>query len=56
MKDYTSKAGIDIPLGTSAAEVKNIGKQIYRRWGKQGLERIAKMHFKTIQEIMSETK
>jgi ribonuclease HIII len=56
MNDYTAKAGIDIPLGTSAADVKSIGKQIYRRWGKQGLERIAKMHFKTIQEIMSETK
>jgi ribonuclease HIII len=56
MKDYTAKAGIDIPLGTSAAEVKNIGMQIYRRWGKPGLERIAKMHFKTIQEIMLETK
>jgi ribonuclease HIII len=45
MKDYTSKVGVDIPLGTSAAEAKNIGKQIYRRWGKPGLERIAKMHF-----------
>jgi len=56
MNDYTKKAGIDIPLGTSAAEVKNIGKQIYRQWGKPGLERIAKMHFKTIQEIMAETK
>lgn len=56
MKDYTAKAGIDIPLGTSASEVKNIGKKIYQRWGKAGLERIAKMHFKTIQEIMSETK
>lgn len=56
MKDYTTKAEIDIPLGTSASEVKNIGKKIYQRWGKPGLERIAKMHFKTIQEIMSETK
>jgi len=56
MKEYTAKAGIEIPLGTSATEVKNIGKQIYRQWGKPGLERIAKMHFKTIKEIMEETK
>ena len=56
MKDFTSKVGVDIPLGTSAAEVKNIGRQIYKRWGKQGLERIAKMHFKTIQEIFKEAK
>lgn len=56
MRDYTYKAGINIPLGTSATEVKEIGIEVYRRWGKQGLERIAKMHFKTIQEIMRESK
>ncbi|MEM4204518.1 MAG: ribonuclease HIII [Candidatus Methanomethylicaceae archaeon] len=54
IQDYTQKAGIDIPLGASANQVKEIGKQIYRRWGRRGLERIAKMHFKTIQEIISE--
>jgi len=56
MNDYTSKVGVDIPLGASAAEVINIGRRIYKRWGKQGLERIAKMHFKTIQEIIMEAK
>jgi ribonuclease HIII len=56
MKDYTVKAGIDIPLGASADEVTKIGREIFKRWGKSGLERIAKMHFKPIQEIMSETK
>jgi ribonuclease HIII len=54
IQDYTQKAKIEIPLGASASQVKEIGKQIYRRWGRQGLERIAKMHFKTIQEIISE--
>lgn len=54
IQDYTQKAGIEIPLGASASQVKEIGKQIYRRWGQRGLERIAKMHFKTIQEIISE--
>lgn len=54
IQDYTQKAGIEIPLGASASQVKEIGKQIYRRWGRRGLERIAKMHFKTIQEIISE--
>ena len=54
MQDYTQKSGLEIPLGSSARQVKEIGKQIYRRWGRQGLERIAKMHFKTIQELISE--
>ena len=54
IQDYTRKAGFEIPLGASASQVKEIGKRIYRRWGRQGLERIAKMHFKTVQEIISE--
>lgn len=54
IQDYTRKAGIEIPLGASASQVKEIGRQIYQRWGRRGLERIAKMHFKTIQEIISE--
>jgi ribonuclease HIII len=52
--DYSLKADLEIPLGASAAEIKRIGKMIYRRWGKRGLERIAKMHFKTVAEIISE--
>jgi ribonuclease HIII len=52
--DYTQKAGVDIPLGASAAQVKEIGKLIYKKWGERGLERIAKMHFKTIQEIITD--
>ena len=54
MEEYTIKSSLQIPLGASASQVKEIGKQIYRRWGKAGLERIAKMHFKTIQEIIFE--
>lgn len=54
IEDYTRKAGVTIPLGASATQVKEIGKFIYRRWGERGLERIAKMHFKTIQEIIGE--
>jgi ribonuclease HIII len=53
MQEYTAKAGFDIPLGASADQVKQIARSIYRRWGKRGLERIAKMHFKTIQEILA---
>lgn len=54
IQDYTQKAGLEIPLGASANQVKEIGRRIYRRWGRRGLERIAKMHFKTVQEIISE--
>jgi ribonuclease HIII len=54
MQEYTEKSGIHIPLGSSSSHVKEVGRQIYRRWGRRGLERIAKMHFKTIQEIILE--
>jgi ribonuclease HIII len=56
MRDYTNKSGLEIPLGASAAQVKEIGRQIYKRWGEKGLARIAKMHFKTVQEILLEMK
>lgn len=54
IKHYSEETGIEIPLGASARQVKEVGKRIYRRWGRQGLQRIAKMHFKTIQDIMFE--
>lgn len=54
IQDYSAKSGFDIPLGASADQVKEIGRRIYRRWGKRGFERIAKMHFKTIREILAE--
>jgi hypothetical protein len=53
---YIAKSGLDIPLGASATQVKEIGKQIFKRWGEKGLERITKMHFKTVQEILMEAK
>lgn len=56
MQDYIAKSGLDIPLGASATQIREIGKQIFRRWGEKGLARIAKMHFKTVQEIMIEAK
>lgn len=54
MQQYAQKAGFVIPFGSSSDQVKQVGKQVYRRWGRRGLERIAKMHFKTVQQIISE--
>ena len=53
IQDYSKKSGIDIPLGSSSPEVKKVAKEIFKRWGKKGLERIAKMHFKTAGQIIS---
>ncbi len=50
---YTKKSGIDIPRGSSSPEVKRVAVQIYNKWGEKGLERICKMHFKTIKEVLS---
>lgn len=54
MQEHSQQTGLRIPFGASASEVKEVGKIIYRRWGWEGLERLAKMHFKTIQEIINE--
>lgn len=54
MQGYSRKVGVEIPLGASASQVKEVGRRIYRQQGRQGLEKIAKMHFKTVQEIIAE--
>lgn len=51
---YSRQFGLNIPLGASDSQVKEVGKYIYQRWGRQGLERVAKMHFKTVREIIAE--
>ncbi len=54
INDYTAKAKVKIPLGASAEQVKAVARVIYRKWGRRGLERITKMHFKTVAEIIAE--
>lgn len=54
MNKYNEDLAIDIPLGASSPQVKEVGRQILRRWGQKGLTQVAKMHFKTIREIMEE--
>lgn len=54
MEEYAAKAGMAIPRGSSAPEVKDALRRIRARWGARGLERIAKMHFKTVAEVLAE--
>lgn len=54
IRKYTKEIGIEIPLGASQDQVREVGKQVYRRWGREGLERLTKIHFKTVQEIINE--
>ena len=54
MKSSSEELGITIPFGSSAPEVKEVGRLLYRRLGKDGLAQIAKMHFKPVREIISE--
>lgn len=53
IEDYRAKAGLDIPLGGSSPELITVGQTIVRKWGDKALRRIAKMHFKTTQKIIS---
>lgn len=46
--------GVTLPKGASAA-VKAVGGELVRREGPQILEKVAKLHFKTAHEILSQT-
>jgi len=43
---------IDLPKGVSAAVVNN-AKEIVKKFGKEGLRKVAKLHFKTTQKVLS---
>ncbi len=43
---------IDLPKGVSATVV-NTAKEIIKRFGKEGLRKVAKLHFKTTQKVLS---
>ena len=53
IEDFRVKSELKIPLGSSAPEVVRVGKAIVRKWGEQGLARIAKMNFKTTRNILN---
>jgi len=52
IRDYTKKSGIEIPRGSSSPEVLKVAERIYSKWGEKGLQRICKMHFKTIKQVI----
>ena len=54
MEKYARRYRMAIPRGASSSDIKKTGKIIYRRWGLSGLREIAKMHFRPVQEILSE--
>lgn len=51
LRDYSTKSGMSIPLGSSDQRIVEVGRTIYQRWGIAGLKRIAKLHFKTTESI-----
>lgn len=53
IREYGQEIGLRLPLGAAAGQVENAAKQIYQRWGRQGLERVAKMHFASIQKVLA---
>lgn len=53
IEDYRIKAEMEIPLGSSSPKVVEVGQAILRKWGRKGLERIAKIDFRTTQKILS---
>ena len=52
INELSLKFNIDLPKGASD-KVLQTGKMIYQKFGEQGLSQVAKMHFKTTQEIIN---
>jgi ribonuclease HIII len=50
LRQKSEASGIKIPKGAGAPVIQ-AGRRIYERWGMRGLERIAKLHFRTTERI-----
>ncbi|MCB1229859.1 MAG: ribonuclease HIII [Verrucomicrobiae bacterium] len=53
LREAKEKLGLDLPKGASA-QVKARGREIAKNHGAEGLAKVAKMHFKTAAEILSD--
>ncbi len=53
LREAKDKLGIELPKGASL-QVKAVGREIALRHGAEGLGKLAKMHFKTANEILSD--
>lgn len=51
LQEMSEKYGVTIPKGCNE-RVKNVGKQILAEYGREQIGKIAKLHFKTTQEII----
>ncbi|MGB5056865.1 MAG: ribonuclease HIII [Nitrospirales bacterium] len=54
LEDCSIEFDAKIPRGGSSFEIKQVGKMIFERLGREGLEKIAKMHFKTVSKMMGD--
>lgn len=52
IEDYRAKTELDIPLGASSPQLYKVGRAIVRKWGKNELRNLAKLHFKTTARII----
>lgn len=54
IREYSREIGLKLPLGAATGPIEETARQIYRRWGRQGLERVAKLHFAPVQKVLAE--
>jgi ribonuclease HIII len=52
MERISSRLGITLPKGASDPNIITIGREIVKKYGKDTLEKAAKLHFRTSQEII----
>lgn len=54
IREYGREIGLKLPLGAATSQVEEAARRIYQRWGRQGLERVAKLHFVPVQKVLAE--
>jgi len=54
IRSYVQETGFQIPLGAATPRIEAAAREIYRRGGRPELERIAKMHFQPVQNVLAE--
>lgn len=54
IRAYSQEIGLKLPLGAATRQVEEAARRIYQRWGRQGLERVAKLHFAPVQKVLAE--
>ncbi len=52
IEELSQSIGVQLPKGASSTMIVTVGREIVARAGRDALGKVAKLHFKTTQEIL----